>query len=462
MEDVWQTWISSLEMDGHSLDEDRFDIENVQEPSCFISQEYYDANSQQTPSQYLMSFENSSMEPSSNSAMATCSSIMDLKTTALNHSESSELPKVIKKTNKNRRTSSEIQDHIMAERKRRQVISERFIALSATIPGLKKTDKIYILEETINYVKQLQEKIKELDNQNTMKNKDSEILIKKSQACTKENDNDEHKDYSKKELPKVKARVINKEVMIGIHCEKQKNIMVKIMGLLQSLHLSLASSSILPFGTSTLKVTIIAQVIKGFGPVLSLYRKMDLEQIVKDLHAQNAQLQKMILNLSKGQEELKALLLEKKKDQKPVRHINPGRRQFTKINMTLAQALQGMLKANLITLRDPPAKPNTTSPRYNPDARCAYHSDSPGHNTNDCWSLKNKIQDMIDAGEFELDPPETPNVITAPLPNHDKTLNAIEDADSDCDLDSWVYPTIGDGLNNWKAEDTIPISFSQE
>ena len=41
-------------------------------------------------------------------------------------------------------------------------------------------------------------------------------------------------------------------------------------------------------------------------------------------------------------------------------------------------------------------------------------------------------------------------------------INAVEDADSDCDLDSWIYPTIGDGLNNWKAEDTIPISFSQE
>ena len=109
---------------------------------------------------------------------------------------------------------------------------------------------------------------------------------------------------------------------------------------------------------------------------------MALEQTVKDLQAQNAQFQEMILNLSKGQEELKALLLEKKKDKKSVRHTNPGRRQFTKINMTLAQALQGMLKANLITLRDPPAKPNTTSPRYNPDARCAYHSDSPGHRHN--------------------------------------------------------------------------------
>ncbi|KAI5426904.1 hypothetical protein KIW84_032366 [Lathyrus oleraceus] len=103
------------------------------------------------------------------------------------------------------------------------------------------------------------------------------------------------------------------------------------------------------------------------------------------------------------------------------------RRQFTKINMTLAQALQGMLKANLITLRDPPANPNTTSPRYNPNARCAYHSDSPGHDTNDCWLLKNKIQDMIDAGEIEFDPPETPNVITAPMPNHDKTVNVVDD-----------------------------------
>ncbi|KAI5422597.1 hypothetical protein KIW84_045871 [Lathyrus oleraceus] len=138
------------------------------------------------------------------------------------------------------------------------------------------------------------------------------------------------------------------------------------------------------------------------------------------------------------------------------------RRQFTKINMTLAQALQGMLKANLITLRDPPANPNTTSPRYNPNARCAYHSDSPGYDTNDCWLLKNKIQDMINAGEIDFDPPETPNVITAPLPNHDKTVNVVEDVDSDCDLDSWIFPTIGDGLNNWKAEDTIPISFSQE
>lgn len=189
--------------------------------------------------------------------------------TTLNNNIVSELPKTIKKRTKNlRRNSSEIQDHIMAERKRRQVLSERFIALSATIPGLKKTDKAYILQEAINYVKQLQERINELENHNKRK-RDSVIFIKKSQACTLEekstsceenSDSDDHRYYSKKELPRVEARVIDKEILIGIHCEKQKDIVVRLMALLQNLHLSLASSSVLPFGTSTLKVTIIAQM----------------------------------------------------------------------------------------------------------------------------------------------------------------------------------------------------------
>ncbi|KAI5396381.1 hypothetical protein KIW84_062547 [Lathyrus oleraceus] len=75
------------------------------------------------------------------------------------------------------------------------------------------------------------------------------------------------------------------------------------------------------------------------------------------------------------------------------------------------------------------------------------------------------VESGIRSGKIQAatsDPPETPNVIIAPLPNHDETVNAVEDTDNDYDLDSWIFPTIGDGLDNWKAEDTIPISFSQE
>ena len=63
--------------------------------------------------------------------------------------------------------------------------------------------------------------------------------------------------------------------------------------------------------------------------------------------------------------------------------------------MTLSQALQHLLKAELISLQDPP--------------------------------LKSKIQDMIDNKEIEFDPPETPNVITAPMPKHDKGISVVED-----------------------------------
>ena len=97
-----------------------------------------------------------------------------------------------------------------------------------------------------------------------------------------------------------------------------------------------------------------------------------------------------------------------------------------------------MLIVGLVTLREHPLNPSTSSPHYNPNARCAYHSDSPGHDTSNYWALKNNIQDMIVVKEIEFDPYETPNVIIALMPNHDKgvnSINALEDADSDCDLD---------------------------
>ena len=86
--------------------------------------------------------------------------------------------------------------------------------------------------------------------------------------------------------------------------------------------------------------------------------------------------------------------------------------------MPLSQALQHLMKLKLITPKDPPQNPDTFSSKYNPNVRCAYHSDSPEHDTDSCWTLKNKIQDLIDSKEIGFDPPETPNMITAPMTNH--------------------------------------------
>ncbi|XP_058784478.1 uncharacterized protein LOC131659283 [Vicia villosa] len=115
------------------------------------------------------------------------------------------------------------------------------------------------------------------------------------------------------------------------------------------------------------------------------------------------------------------------------------RRNFTKINMSLNQAWQHLLKEKLLAPVAPP-NINTSSPRYDPNARCAYHSDCVGHDTNNCWTLKHKVQDMIDAGEIEFDPPETPNVITAPMPKHDKAVNVVDENSYVTDVRSLTTP----------------------
>ena len=54
---------------------------------------------------------------------------------------------------------------------------------------------------------------------------------------------------------------------------------------------------------------------------------MSFEKSIKDLQAQNDQFQQMFINLAKGKEDLKALILKEKKKKKKVADIlNMGRR----------------------------------------------------------------------------------------------------------------------------------------
>ncbi|KAK1394661.1 Transcription factor bHLH25 [Heracleum sosnowskyi] len=77
---------------------------------------------------------------------------------------------------------SQAQDHIMAERKRRKKLSQRFIALSALVPGLKKMDKASVLGDAIKYLKQFQEKVKTVEEQTRRKSTESVALANKSSS----------------------------------------------------------------------------------------------------------------------------------------------------------------------------------------------------------------------------------------------------------------------------------------
>lgn len=65
-------------------------------------------------------------------------------------------------------------------------------------------------------------------------------------------------------LPEIEARVLNKDVLIRIHCEKHKGIscnLANILGEIEKHHLTVVNSSVMPLGSFTIDITVVAQVI---------------------------------------------------------------------------------------------------------------------------------------------------------------------------------------------------------
>ncbi|KAG6518383.1 hypothetical protein ZIOFF_021858 [Zingiber officinale] len=157
------------------------------------------------------------------------------------------------------RSSYDNKEHIIAERKRREKLSQRFIALSAIVPGLKKMDKASVLGDTIRYLKELDEKLSADDD---------------SSFC-----DDENFEYGQRRfgesLPEIEAKMSDKSILIKIHCENGKGVLVKALSEVEKFHLSVVSSSVMPFAGSSLDITIMAQIEDGFNmTVKDLVKKM--------------------------------------------------------------------------------------------------------------------------------------------------------------------------------------------
>lgn len=182
------------------------------------------------------------------------------------------------------------QDHIIAERKRREKLSQRFIALSAIVPGLKKMDKATVLADAIKYVKQLQERVKGLEDLTAKRTVESVVLVKKSQLVPSDDDtssSDENFDGASaaksdgtgepSSLPEIEAKVTDKTVLLRVHCHKRKGVLVKLLAEIERLHLSVVNTSVMPFAGSVLDITIIAQMDEEFS--------MSVKDLVRALNA---------------------------------------------------------------------------------------------------------------------------------------------------------------------------------
>ncbi|XP_021776330.1 transcription factor bHLH25-like [Chenopodium quinoa] len=171
--------------------------------------------------------------------------------------------------------SQQPKDHIIAERKRREKLNQRFIALTATIPGLKKMDKASVLGDAIKYVKQLEKQVKKLEEVTKTKTIESAVLVKRSRVFEEEENDQFIKEGPL--YPEIEAKFSNKDVLIRINCEKKNGVVEKIISHIENLHLVVINSSTLVFGCSSIDATIIAQMDAEFS--------MTSKDLVRHLHA---------------------------------------------------------------------------------------------------------------------------------------------------------------------------------
>lgn len=167
------------------------------------------------------------------------------------------------------KNSTPAQDHILAERKRREKLSQRFIALSALVPGLKKMDKASVLGDAIKHMKTLQEKVKTLEEQIKKRpNTESVVFVKRYEVLAEVNESSSSNENSggpiHDQLPEIEARFCGNDVLIRIHCEKKSGVLEKTLTEIEKLHLFVINSNCMTFANHALDITVIAQMDKAF------------------------------------------------------------------------------------------------------------------------------------------------------------------------------------------------------
>lgn len=113
-------------------------------------------------------------------------------------------------------------------------------------------DKASLLEDGINYLKTLQERVRDLEEEEERR---SSIDAVDSSSYNAESD-----------CPEIQARISDKHVLIKIFCKKKMGLMSRIpCEIMEKMHLNVLDMRIMPFGGTDLDITILAEVLSSFG-----------------------------------------------------------------------------------------------------------------------------------------------------------------------------------------------------
>ncbi|XP_044477014.1 transcription factor EGL1-like isoform X2 [Mangifera indica] len=173
--------------------------------------------------------------------------------------------------------------HALSEKSRRDKLNERFIILKSIVPSFQKSDKISILDDTIEYLQELERKVEELESRREAPELEARTNVKSQHSAERTSDNYGNNNISNRKKLQVNKRkacdidemepemeysaikdsstdditvsINDKNVLIEIKCPWREGVLLEILDALSSLHLdshSVKSSTI----EGTLSLTI--------------------------------------------------------------------------------------------------------------------------------------------------------------------------------------------------------------
>lgn len=156
--------------------------------------------------------------------------------------------------------------NVLAERRRREKMNQRFSILGSLVPSIGKADKVSVLDSTIKYLKELERRVEELESSTEVAEKErrrrrkkrhdviertsdnyygkrkiassKKPLVNKRKACAiNETENENQLGLPKDIDDGVIVSISDKNVSIKIRCPWRENLLFEIMGATSNLQL---------------------------------------------------------------------------------------------------------------------------------------------------------------------------------------------------------------------------------
>lgn len=122
-------------------------------------------------------------------------------------------------------------NHVLAERRRREKLNERFIILRSLVPCVTKMDKASILGDTIEYVKQLRQEIKDLEvrNRRILETEQQRRKVRIVEGAAKA--------LEVEGFTSVQVSIIESDALLELECPHREGLLLDVMQILRELRI---------------------------------------------------------------------------------------------------------------------------------------------------------------------------------------------------------------------------------